>query len=793
MVEVNEPNQTTKPKSSKSTQSSKTTHSTSQSTKSTPSTSQSASQSSKSQPTSQSTKSTQPTTQSTNSSKSTSQSAKSSQSSPKLAAEVLAQIPDAELPEVDDTKKFNFFAKSEPTTSLLSSVELPKCAPNCLTGLTIVFTGTLPRLDRTESENIAKLYGAKVTKSISGKTSVVVIGDEAGPSKVKKIKQLKIKAIDEEGFIELLAKMPAEGGDSDAALRAKAKREEEMRKIEEEAREEAKKEDGKNAAKEKNAAKNSNTSNNSENAAKNSSNDSSPLWTTKYAPTALNHLCGNKGAINKLQTWLRDWFTQDPKKRMGACLISGPPGIGKTTAAHLIAKSLGYDVLEKNALDVRSKLLLNTTVKGALNNTSVVGFFERRGDVDARKFVLIMDEVDGMSSGDHGGAGQLAQFCRVTKMPMILICNDRLLPKMRVFDKVTLDIRFQRPLETDVRLRLMLIAFREGIKLEPAVIGQMVQATNHDMRQMINMMSTVARTQKHIGVGDGKALQQAWQKQTVLKPFDIVLRLLSSTRGSLDERINLYFNDIDFTPLMVQENYMSTGGGADHLERVAAAADSISEGDLVNTMIRLSEQQWSLLPFHAVMSLVRPAALVAGPMRGPPQFTSWLGQNLKGNKYQRLLQEVQYHTRLRTQTDKELLRMDYMPVMAQRLSKPFETEGEGGIGEVIDAMDAYYLSKEDWETVMEFGGKKVDLATKVKTAFTRRWNLQPHPVAIYKTGNSVSAPTKQKADFEGVVEEEAEEEPDAEKEELDVKKDKLVKVKARKSGEGGPKKKRAKK
>jgi len=41
-----------------------------------------------------------------------------------------------------------------------------------------------------------------------------------------------------------------------------------------------------------------------------------------------------------------------------AALISGPPGIGKTTAAHLIAELAGYNVIEMNASDTRSKKLL---------------------------------------------------------------------------------------------------------------------------------------------------------------------------------------------------------------------------------------------------------------------------------------------------------------------------------------------------------------------------------------------------------------------------------------------------
>lgn len=72
-----------------------------------------------------------------------------------------------------------------------------------------------------------------------------------------------------------------------------------------------------------------------------------------------------------------------------AVLISGPPGIGKTTSAHLMAKSAGYNPIELNASDARSKKLVENQTN--IDNTSLDGFFQGTG-VKVRPEVTI-DQV----------------------------------------------------------------------------------------------------------------------------------------------------------------------------------------------------------------------------------------------------------------------------------------------------------------------------------------------------------------------------------------------------------------
>ncbi|TNE89552.1 MAG: NAD-dependent DNA ligase LigA, partial [Rhodobacteraceae bacterium] len=83
----------------------------------------------------------------------------------------------------------------------VEAAEKPK-SDSPVSGLTVVFTGTLEKMTRAEAKARAEALGAKVSGSVSAKTDLVVAGPGAG-SKAKKAAELNIRVIDEDEWIDL--------------------------------------------------------------------------------------------------------------------------------------------------------------------------------------------------------------------------------------------------------------------------------------------------------------------------------------------------------------------------------------------------------------------------------------------------------------------------------------------------------------------------------------------------------------------------------------------------------------
>ena len=75
-----------------------------------------------------------------------------------------------------------------------------------LSGLTFLFTGTLPTLKRSEAEAIVATNGGQILNGVSTKLNYLVVGEDAG-SKLEKAKKINtVKIISENDFLKMVSK-----------------------------------------------------------------------------------------------------------------------------------------------------------------------------------------------------------------------------------------------------------------------------------------------------------------------------------------------------------------------------------------------------------------------------------------------------------------------------------------------------------------------------------------------------------------------------------------------------------
>ena len=86
----------------------------------------------------------------------------------------------------------------------IEDVAVPDTSASPVAGKTVVFTGTLEQMSRSEAKASAESLGAKVAGSVSKKTDYVVAGPGAG-SKAKKAEELGVTLLSEAEWLELIA------------------------------------------------------------------------------------------------------------------------------------------------------------------------------------------------------------------------------------------------------------------------------------------------------------------------------------------------------------------------------------------------------------------------------------------------------------------------------------------------------------------------------------------------------------------------------------------------------------
>ncbi|XP_050974745.1 replication factor C subunit 1 isoform X1 [Labeo rohita] len=674
----------------------------------------------------------------------------------------------------------------------LGSKEIPQGAENCLEGCVFVLTGVLESMERDDAKSLIERYGGKVTGNVSRKTTYLVLGRDSGASKTEKAESLGTKIINEDELLELIRTKPGKKSKYEIAAEAenkssktrtpvsKGKPTTPSKKATPQGPSPNKRIPSAGKSKPGSASK-SRTLGASRSEVKKSlsfdqskstspvshstpeSEGSSLLWVDKYRPRSLKNLIGQQGdqsCANKLLRWLQNWYkhhsgnTKAPLAKFGkfgskddgsgfkAALLSGPPGVGKTTTAALVCEELGYSYVEMNASCTRSKNSLKEVIAESLNNTSIKNFYTGASQTVSSKHVLIMDEVDGMAGNeDRGGIQEMIGLIKQSKIPIICMCNDRNHQKIRSLANYCYDLRFQRPRVEQIKGAMMSIAFKEGLKIPPPALNEVILASNQDIRQILHNLSMWSAKDKVMTYDQAKADANNAKKDMKLGPFDVCRKVFASgeetAHMSLIDKSDLFFHDYSLAPLFVQENYLhvrpaAAGGNLkNHLVLLSKTADSICDGDLVDKQIR-SRQTWSLLPTQAIYASVLPGELMRGYMSQFPTFPSWLGKFSSAGKHSRIIQELASHMSLKTLSSREAINLDYLPYLRSAILEPLQSQGAEGASQSVKLMDDYNIIKEDVDNMMEIStwGAQPDpyskLDSKVKAAFTRAYNKESH-------------------------------------------------------------------
>jgi replication factor C large subunit len=196
------------------------------------------------------------------------------------------------------------------------------------------------------------------------------------------------------------------------------------------------------------------------------------MWSEKHRPRTVQGMVGNEDARFAVIKWLAGWVSGSRP-----LLLVGPPGTGKTTLVHTLARQLDYDVVEMNASDIRNKEALQARIMPIFQNTA---------NLIGKKIMLFLDEVDGISGReDTGGLDTLIDLMKEPTAPVIMAANEKSL-KIRKLMKACKMIEFKPVPSRLLILLLDHILQSEGVKLGPGDRKLIVDNSRGDIRSLLN-------------------------------------------------------------------------------------------------------------------------------------------------------------------------------------------------------------------------------------------------------------------------------------------------------------------
>ncbi|XP_073992135.1 chromosome transmission fidelity protein 18 homolog isoform X2 [Rhodnius prolixus] len=315
-------------------------------------------------------------------------------------------------------------------------------------------------------------------------------------------------------------------------------------------------------------------------------------------------------------------------------MLCGPPGLGKTTLAHMLARQAGYNVVEVNASDDRSVQAFRTKLEAATQMKAVMG-------AERRPNCIILDEIDGAPAPT---IDYLVKFVSdkneiksrkdskksnkgLLKRPIICICNDVYVPALRPLRQIAYTLNVPPTSSARLGERLMEITRKEFISTDLGTMMALSEKTNNDIRSCLSFLhclktgeKRVTLTQVHSSNIGSKDTQQGlfavWQtifhykiiKNCNMPPFSnkrpnsSMDSVKNFSEQSLRYRVENVrrtvqsFGDYDRLTMGVFENYLRLKTIDSSMNSIANASSWFCFQDTISTSIQ-STQEYTLYPY----------------------------------------------------------------------------------------------------------------------------------------------------------------------------------------------------
>lgn len=203
-------------------------------------------------------------------------------------------------------------------------------------------------------------------------------------------------------------------------------------------------------------------------------------WVEKYRPYTLDDVVGNEETVSRLRAIARDG-------NMPHMIISGMPGIGKTTSVHALAREQLGDVyneavLELNASDERGI----DVVRGRIKQ-----FAQKRVNLPpGRHKIVILDEADSMTPGAQQALRRTMEiYANTTRFAFACNQSNKIIEPLQSRCAI---LRFGRLTDEQILSRLLQVIAKENVKYSDDGLSALLFSAEGDMRQALNNLQSTA-------------------------------------------------------------------------------------------------------------------------------------------------------------------------------------------------------------------------------------------------------------------------------------------------------------